>query len=80
MEPNNKSNGALVGSIIIILILIIGGLYLYTTKVAKSSETPPVENTDVESSAIESDLNGLETEMNAGANSGSADFTVDSNI
>ena len=27
MEPEKKSNGALVGSIIIIIILIIGGIY-----------------------------------------------------
>jgi len=43
MEPNietpkKKSNGALVGSIIIILILIIGGIYLASTKVKEAKD------------------------------------------
>ncbi|MDP2788651.1 MAG: hypothetical protein Q8O46_01160 [bacterium] len=38
MEPEQKSNGALVGSIIVIIILILGGLYFLKTKV----ETEPV--------------------------------------
>ena len=33
MEPEKKSNGALVGSIIIILILVIGGIYIWQSKV-----------------------------------------------
>lgn len=32
MEPEKKSNGALIGSIIIIIILIIGGIYIWQTK------------------------------------------------
>lgn len=36
MEPNDleqqKSNGALVGSFIIVIIIIVGGLYLIKTK------------------------------------------------
>ena len=33
MEPEKKSHGALIGSIIIIIILIIGGIYVLQTKV-----------------------------------------------
>lgn len=29
MEPEKKSNGALIGSIIILIILIVGGIYLF---------------------------------------------------
>lgn len=32
METEKKSNGALFGSIVIIIILIIGGIYLFITK------------------------------------------------
>ena len=33
MEPGKKSYGAIVGSIIIIVILVLGGLYIWQTKV-----------------------------------------------
>ena len=33
MGPEKKSYGALIGSIIIIVILVIGGLYVWQTKV-----------------------------------------------
>ena len=33
MEPEKKSHGALIGAIIVIVILIIGGLYVWQTKV-----------------------------------------------
>ena len=33
MGPEKKSHGALIGSIIIIIILVIGGLYVWQTKV-----------------------------------------------
>ena len=39
MEDNQqKSNGALIGSFIVILILIIGGLYLMKTQVSQAPE------------------------------------------
>lgn len=41
--PENKSVGALIGSIIIVIILIIGGLYLWSTKVAPLTEPPMME-------------------------------------
>lgn len=33
MEPEKKSHGALIGSIIIIIILIIGGIYIWQSRV-----------------------------------------------
>lgn len=76
MEPNNKSNGALVGSIIIVLILIIGGVYLYTTKIDKTPEAQEVENTDTEASVINADLDAFDA---ANTNS-SEEFNVDSSV
>jgi len=32
METEKKSNGALFGSIVIVLIIVIGGVYLFITK------------------------------------------------
>lgn len=58
-----KSNGALIGSIIIIVILIIGGVYLYKTSAKKGLEnnnnpalTQPAGTTD-EFSNLETDVN-----------------------
>jgi|GEM_PF-2487030 len=33
METKEKSNGALLGSIVIIIILIIGGIYIFYSKI-----------------------------------------------
>lgn len=41
--PENKSVGALIGSIIIVIILIIGGFYLWSTKVTPVVEPPMME-------------------------------------
>lgn len=71
MEPNQiqqKSNGALVGSIIIIIILIIGGIYFWKNSV-KEQVAP--ENTDISSdtesidnsaAVIEAELNSMDLE------------------
>jgi len=63
MEPEKKSNGALVGSIVIIIILIIGGIYIWQTKVQKALE----EKTKAENMVVPADtteLNTLETDLN----------------
>lgn len=38
MEPEKKSNGALVGLIVIVIILIIGGIYMWQSKVKNTLE------------------------------------------
>ncbi|HEU0085654.1 MAG TPA: hypothetical protein VFQ59_01705 [Candidatus Paceibacterota bacterium] len=68
MEPETntapkKSNGALIGSIIIILILIIGGIYLLgRTQEGMEVETPNLETDTLSESdeleSIEADLEG----------------------
>ncbi len=70
MEPEQKSNGALTGSIIIIVILIIGGLYLWKTVLKEkpmpvdsglSQETDTTGATDV-TAEMEANLNSIELE------------------
>ena len=39
MEPEQKSSGALVGLIIIIIILVLGGVYLWINNTSKETET-----------------------------------------
>lgn len=70
MEPQEKkSNGALIGSIVIIVILIIGGIYIWQTKMKtvleektiESEELTPVDSEEL--NTLEEDLNMLETEV-----------------
>ncbi len=58
-EPT-KSSGALVGAIIIVLILIIGGIYLWKTGMPE--RTPEVPQTEMQGTATEAEL---ETELNS---------------
>jgi hypothetical protein len=41
--PENKSVGALIGSIIVVIILIIGGFYLWNTKVSPVADPSMME-------------------------------------
>lgn len=68
MEPENKTNGALIGSIIIVIILIVGGVYLFkkntptpATTETESDAADILAPTDASSSTeIESELNGVD--------------------
>lgn len=81
MEPTmeKKSNGALIGSIIVVLVLIIGGIYVWMTKLDKP-ETVEEQNTTAnsgeEAAAIKAydELTILEQDMN---NTNSTDTAVD---
>ncbi len=46
MEPENKTNGALIGAIVILIILIIGGVYLF--KNAKVPAPTPSAESDAQ--------------------------------
>jgi len=69
MEPQQKSNGALIGSIIIIIILIIGGVYMWQNR-PEESPVPP-ENTlggadelmNLEADVNSIDLEGIDSEI-----------------
>ena len=75
MEPEKKSNGALIGSIVIIIILIIGGIYIWQSKVKNALEQKKVQSENVipadtiELNTLEKDLNGLDTNINVDVNS-----------
>ena len=63
MESDKKSNGALIGSVIIILILIIGGIYLLknTTKEKLYPEaTDEVGYEEDSTTSIEAELESTE--------------------
>ena len=58
----NKGN-ATVGVIIVILILIIGGYFLYKNSLKEKIEQPKAET--VPPAAVSSDLSGAEQDLNA---------------
>jgi flagellar basal body-associated protein FliL len=65
MEPEKKSNGALIGTIVVIIILILGGLYIW---MSKSKVEPIPENitaNEQEAASIEAynELNTFETDV-----------------
>ena len=60
MEPEKKSNGALIGSIIIIIILLVGGIYIWQSKV-KNLPIKNTENTVQTNETTTADLNDLNT-------------------
>jgi uncharacterized protein YpmB len=77
MEPDKKSHGALIGSIIIIVILVIGGIYIWQSKAKqmrlekeKAALEQQVQPTDIE------DLNNLEQDLNT--TDPNVDFDVNS--
>jgi hypothetical protein len=64
MEPEKKSNGALVGLIVIILILVIGGVYLWQKSEVEApvTETGGLENVNNEANVLEAELDALDVE------------------
>ncbi|MEK7088681.1 MAG: hypothetical protein AAB913_00955 [Patescibacteria group bacterium] len=70
MEPEEKkSNGAFIGSIIIIIILIIGGIYIWQSKVKNVLEKKSVQSENVTPmdanalNALEQDLNAIDADV-----------------
>lgn len=66
MEPTKSNNGALIGSIIIVIILILGGLYVWSQKEDKVITPITNENNDTQTSAIinaYNELENLDTEL-----------------
>ncbi len=69
MEPEKKSNGAFIGVIVIIVILIVGGIYIWQS----NQETKELQRSQAEALSQEdaAALNALE------ADGASADSNVD---
>ena len=70
MEPEKKSHGALIGSIIIVLILIIGGIYVWqqrknNTEVKQIKEE---QKTVDEVNKLENEINTTDTDVNVDLN------------
>ena len=67
MEPEKKSHGALIGSIVIIVILIIGGIYVWQTKVKEIKLKQ--QQAEMQAAAINAanlnELNTLEQDLNS---------------
>lgn len=72
MEPEKKSNGALIGAIIIIIILIAGGVYVWQSKVKTVIETK--EQTENVSPNDSDELNTLDQELET------TDTNIDANV
>lgn len=66
MEPEKKSHGALIGSIIVIIILIIGGIYIWQNKAKQMKLEKEKQQLEMQSSQQQDleDLNALEQELN----------------
>lgn len=69
MEPEKKSNGTLVGIIIILVILLIGGIYTYQSKMKssleeKAAKQDTITNDANELNALQQDLNTTDTNLN----------------
>ena len=76
MEPTqNKTHGALIGSIIIIVILIIGGIYLLKTKALKQEENTNVSesSTSFENTTSSDSIEDIEADLNMNADMDSLD-------
>ena len=62
MQQDKKSNGALFGSFVIVIILILGGIYMWQSKVKnavkeKANQTTTTQADNTQLNSIESDLN-----------------------
>lgn len=76
MEPEKKSNGAFVGLIVIIIILVIGGIYIWqsnknVTELTTESQIQSEPVTDQDSAALnalEQDLKTTDTSTGVDAN------------
>lgn len=63
MEPEKKSYGALIGSIVIIVILIIGGIYVWQSRV-KDIQMKKELQAEAINTMTSDELNKLEQEIN----------------
>lgn len=74
MEPEKKSNGALIGSVVIIIILIIGGIYVWMsnkntadiTDADVLTESAPTDDS-AELDTLEQEIDVTDTDVGANA-------------
>jgi len=71
MEPEQKPNGALIGLSIIVIILIIGGIYLWKNSARENNIVPDSSDTtgsldsaaDLDANVNSIDLDNLDSEI-----------------
>jgi len=89
MEPTKKSNGALIGAVIVILILVLGGIYLWQSNSLSSNDLKPIPvNNQQQSylqelnmaSVIEADLDTLTEESKNVEASAATDTTFTTDV
>ncbi|MFA6000131.1 MAG: hypothetical protein WC783_04095 [Candidatus Paceibacterota bacterium] len=73
MEPDKKSNGTIVGIIVIIAILIIGGVYTWQSKVKSALKEKEIQENTIQNDAsvldsLEQDLQNTDTNLNVDVN------------
>lgn len=74
MEGDKKSNGTIVGIVIIIVILIIGGIYTWQSKVKetlkeKAAQEDTLQNDANALDSLDQDLKNTDTNLNIDINS-----------
>ncbi|MEK7539072.1 MAG: hypothetical protein AAB595_00300 [Patescibacteria group bacterium] len=62
MEPEKKSNGALVGLVVIIIILVLGGVYIWQSNKNTLEKNPA--NSETVTNQDSTDLNTLDQDLN----------------
>ena len=73
MEPEKKSNGTVVGIIIVIVILVMGGIYTWQSKVKETLKEKAAQENTLQNDAdalniLDQDLNGTDTNLNIDTN------------
>ena len=73
MEPDKKTNGTMAGTIIIIVILIIGGIYTWQSKMKNALREKEARENTIQNDAsaldgIEQDLKNTDTNLNVDVN------------
>jgi cell division protein FtsL len=72
MEKEKKSHGALIGSIIVVVLLIIGGIYVWQTKIKETQllnqkiqeEISKINEENInELDSLEVEISSIETEL-----------------
>jgi hypothetical protein len=63
-QPEQKTSGALIGSIIIIIILLIGGFFIWKNNMKNSAPNPEMNsigtNTNDSTASLEADANSMD--------------------
>ena len=71
MEPEKKSNGAFVGLVVIIIILVVGGIYIWQQNRKALQKQPETTITTQDSAALDAldqDLQTTDTDVGVDVN------------